>query len=143
MQPVLIYFIVFAIFKGLVKDRLKKHLFFAKLTIKHTTSVYFYSFNGIICSQCEPEGFRRITYFIDKPEIQSKFQCKIRASKKKYPHLLSNGKLIQKKTTKDTHWVLWEDSIPKSCFYLLLSILSNVILSATLSTKARKKRPPK
>ena len=55
----------------------KKH----QLTIKHTTSVYqktepmgLYSFNGIICSQCEPEGFRRITYFIDKPEIQSKFQ---------------------------------------------------------------------
>ena len=101
----------------------KKHL----LTIKNTTLVYqktepmgLYSFNGVIYSQCEPEGFRKITYFIDKPEIQTKFQCKIRASKKKYPYLLSNGNLIQKKTTKDTHWALWEDNIPKSCYLFAL-----------------------
>ena len=79
-----------------------------------------YSFNGVIYSQCEPEGFRKITYFIDRPEIQSKFQCKIRASKKKYPYLLSNGNLIQKKTAQDTHWALWEDKIPKSCYLFAL-----------------------
>ncbi len=101
----------------------KKHL----LTIKNTTLVYqktepmgLYSFNRVIYSQCEPEGFRKITYFIDRPEIQSKFQCKIRASKKKYPYLLSNGNLIQKKTVKDNHWVLWEDKIPKSCYLFAL-----------------------
>ena len=122
----------------------KKH----QLTIKHTTSVYqktepmgLYSFNGIICSQCEPEGFRRITYFIDKPEIQSKFQCKIRASKKKYPHLLSNGKLIQKKTTKDTHWVLWEDSIPKSCY--LFALVAGKFYQQNAEYKSKKKKTTK
>ena len=80
----------------------KKHI----LTIKNTTLVYqktepmgLYSFNGVIYSQCEPEGFRKITYFIDRPEIQSKFQCKIRASKKKYPYLLSNGNLDSKENS--------------------------------------------
>lgn len=54
-----------------------------------------YQSSGNFCTQCEAEGFRRITFFLDRPDVMSKYTVKIVAEKKKYPVLLSNGNLIK------------------------------------------------
>ena len=71
---------------------------------------------GIYCTQCEPEGFRRITYYLDHPDVMAKFKVTIRADKKKYPVRLSNGNLIEE--TDD--YVVWEDPFAKPCYLFAL-----------------------
>ena len=69
-----------------------------------------YLSSGMFCTQCEAQGFRRITYFPDRPDVMSTYTVKLIADKKKYPILLSNGNLIDKGDTNDgTHWALWQD----------------------------------
>ena len=60
-----------------------------------------YESNGIITTQCEAEGFRRITYYPDRPDILSKYKVRIEASKIDYPLLLSNGNITKKNTLKN------------------------------------------
>ena len=80
-----------------------------------------YKSGGIFCTQNEPEGFRRITYYIDRPDVMAKFTTKIIADKKKYPILLSNGNLIdQGNLSEGRHWVLWEDPFKKPCYLYAL-----------------------
>lgn len=80
-----------------------------------------YRSGGIWCTQNEPEGFRRITYFIDRPDIMTKFTTKIIASKERCPVLLSNGNLRGTATLDNgKHLVLWEDPIPKPCYLFAL-----------------------
>lgn len=74
-----------------------------------------------IYTRCEPEGFREITYFIDKPENFVTFTSKITAPKE-FIHLLSNGELVKKGIKKNQHWVIWEDLIPKPCYLFSLVI---------------------
>jgi aminopeptidase N len=54
-----------------------------------------YVSKGIFCTQCEAEGFRRITYFLDRPDVLAVYTTRIEADKTKYPTLLSNGNLIE------------------------------------------------
>ncbi|MFN7098116.1 MAG: aminopeptidase N, partial [Gammaproteobacteria bacterium] len=54
-----------------------------------------YISNDIFCTQCEAHGFRRITYFLDRPDVMTLFTTKIIADKQRYPQLLSNGNLIE------------------------------------------------
>ncbi|OGT08764.1 MAG: hypothetical protein A2V89_00200 [Gammaproteobacteria bacterium RBG_16_37_9] len=73
------------------------------------------------CTQNEPHGFRAITYFIDRPDILTKFTTTIIADQSKYPVLLSNGNLInQEKLTNNLHQVIWEDPFPKSSYLFAL-----------------------
>lgn len=73
------------------------------------------------CTQCEPHGFRRITYYIDRPDVMSRFTTTITADKKKYPTLLSNGNLIEKKDLgQGRHWVHWEDPSLKPAYLFAL-----------------------
>ena len=79
-----------------------------------------YKSGGIFCTQNEPEGMRKITYYIDRPDVMAKFTTKIIADKK-YPILLSNGNLIDKgELPKNRHWVLWEDPFKKPCYLYAL-----------------------
>jgi aminopeptidase N len=74
-----------------------------------------------LCTQCEPEGFRRITYFIDRPDIMATYRTRIVADKFKYPFLLSNGNRIgQGDLTKGRHWAQWEDPFRKPCYLFAL-----------------------
>lgn len=69
------------------------------------------------CTQCEAEGFRRITYYFDRPDVLSRFTTTITANKQQYPYLLSNGNLIEKRDLEDgRHWVHWEDPSLKPCY---------------------------
>ena len=80
-----------------------------------------YQSNGNYCTQCEAEGFRRITYFPDRPDVMSHYSVAISADKKRYPILLSNGNLIEEKELPDNrHWVLWEDPSLKPCYLFAL-----------------------
>lgn len=77
----------------------------------------FYRSGPQLCTQCEPEGFRRITYFIDRPDVMAKFSTRMIADKKKYPHLLSNGNKIESGNLPDgRHWVQWEDPFKKPSY---------------------------
>lgn len=80
-----------------------------------------YRSGGIWCTQNEPEGFRRITYFIDRPDVMSRFTTKIIANKEKCPVLLSNGNLRGTAILDNgKHLALWEDPIPKPCYLFAL-----------------------
>lgn len=77
----------------------------------------FYASGEQLCTQCEAEGFRRITYFIDRPDVMAKFKTKMIAEKKRYPYLLSNGNLIGRgELSEGRHWVEWEDPFRKPCY---------------------------
>ena len=80
-----------------------------------------YESNGIITTQCEAEGFRRISYHSDRPDILSKYKVRIEANKEDYPVLLSNGNLIKTIELKDKrHAVIWEDPYPKPSYLFAL-----------------------
>ncbi|MDD5052544.1 MAG: aminopeptidase N [Sulfuricurvum sp.] len=80
-----------------------------------------YRSGGIWCTQNEPEGFRRITYFIDRPDVMAKFTTKIIANQESCPILLSNGNLRGVATLDNgKHLALWEDPIPKPCYLFAL-----------------------
>lgn len=74
-----------------------------------------------ICTQCEAEGFRQITYMLDRPDVLAKYRTKITACKSKYPYLLSNGNRIAQGELDDgRHWVEWEDPFFKPSYLFAL-----------------------
>ncbi|MDC1173960.1 aminopeptidase N [Bacteriovoracaceae bacterium] len=80
-----------------------------------------YKSGDIFCTQNEPEGFRRITYFMDRPDVMAKFTTKIIADKKLFPTLLSNGNLVgEGDLDNGRHWVEWEDPFLKPAYLYAL-----------------------
>ena len=80
-----------------------------------------YRSNHLFCTQCEAEGFRRITYFPDRPDVLATYTTRISADKKQYPVLLSNGNLVDSGSTPDgRHWVVWHDPFKKPSYLFAL-----------------------
>ena len=79
-----------------------------------------YLSNGNFCTQCEAEGFRYITYYLDRPDVMSVFSTEIHASKKACPLLLSNGNRIDSGEDGTRHWVSWQDPYPKPAYLFAL-----------------------
>ena len=80
-----------------------------------------YKSGDIFCTQCEPEGFRRITPYLDRPDVMSVFTTTVIADKKSYPVLLSNGNKIQCHDSFDErHGVTWHDPHPKPSYLFAL-----------------------
>ncbi len=80
-----------------------------------------YRSNGLFCTQCEAEGFRRITLFPDRPDVLSLYTTRISADQKKYPILLSNGNLVAEGSTDDRrHWAEWNDPFKKPSYLFAL-----------------------
>ncbi len=76
-----------------------------------------YRSSGVYCTQCEPEGFRRMTYFPDRPDVLSTYKVRIEADKQLLPVLLSNGNLIEKgELENNRHYVVWEDPHKKPSY---------------------------
>ncbi|QHA85826.1 aminopeptidase N [Serratia rhizosphaerae] len=74
-----------------------------------------------LCTQCESEGFRHITYYLDRPDVLARFTTRITADKQRYPFLLSNGNRIAEGELDDgRHWVQWQDPFPKPCYLFAL-----------------------
>jgi len=79
-----------------------------------------YVSRGMYCTQCEAEGFRRITFFPDRPDVLSRFTTTVRADKTRYPLLLSNGNPVAQGDAGNRHWVTWEDPFAKPCYLFAL-----------------------
>lgn len=84
-----------------------------------------YKSASMFCTQCEAEGFRRITYYLDRPDVMTLFTTRIEAEKQRYPILLSNGNLLEHGDLPDDpsgnrHFVVWSDPFPKPCYLFAL-----------------------
>ncbi|QFY43192.1 aminopeptidase N [Candidatus Methylospira mobilis] len=80
-----------------------------------------YLSTNMLCTQCEAEGFRKITYYPDRPDVMARFSVLLIADKEKYPVLLSNGNQVSSGELKhNRHWVKWEDPFPKPCYLFAL-----------------------
>jgi aminopeptidase N len=77
----------------------------------------FYRSGGTWCTQCEPEGFRRITYYLDRPDVLARFRVTMSADKAMAPVLLANGNLVDSGEYEDgTHFAVWDDPFPKPAY---------------------------
>ncbi|MCP4988460.1 MAG: aminopeptidase N [Colwellia sp.] len=73
------------------------------------------------CTQCEAEGFRRISYYLDRPDVMAIFTTKVIADKGLYPYLLSNGNKVDAgDLANNKHFVTWHDPFPKPCYLFAL-----------------------
>jgi aminopeptidase N len=98
-----------------------------------------YQSQGTYCTQCEAEGFRRITFFQDRPDVLSTFSVRIEADKKQYPVLLSNGNLIESGELADgRHYTVWNDPFPKPCYLFALVAGDLVRIADTFTTMSGK-----
>ena len=90
---------------------------------KNTSLEGLYLSSGMLTTQCEAEGFRRISYHPDRPDVLSKYSVRIEAERSLYPVLLSNGnekysgRLVN---NDDRHEIIWEDPFPKPCYLFAL-----------------------
>jgi aminopeptidase N len=86
-----------------------------------------YISSGVFCTQCEPEGFRRITYFLDRPDVLARYRVTIRADRARYPTLLSNGNRVASGELADgRHYAIWQDPFPKPT-YLFALVAGNLV----------------
>ena len=88
---------------------------------KNTSLMGLYVSRGNFFTQCEAEGFRKITYYQDRPDVMARYRVTLRARKVDYPVLLSNGNLIAKEDLADGwHSAIWEDPFPKPSYLFAL-----------------------
>ena len=88
---------------------------------KNTQLSGLYVSQGTFFTQCEAEGFRRITYFLDRPDVMASYTVTLRADKAKYPVLLSNGNLVEQGNLEDgRHFAKWVDPHKKPCYLFAL-----------------------
>ncbi|MFY8119573.1 MAG: M1 family aminopeptidase, partial [Roseateles sp.] len=88
---------------------------------KNTALSGLYTSGGGFFTQCEAEGFRRITYFLDRPDVMAVYTVTLRADKKKYPVLLSNGNLLETgELDNGRHFAKWHDPFPKPSYLFAL-----------------------
>ncbi|MDD5585955.1 MAG: aminopeptidase N [Alphaproteobacteria bacterium] len=88
---------------------------------KNTALSGLYAAGPMLVTQCEAEGFRRITFYPDRPDVLATFTATIRADKKRYPVLLANGNRVKSGMEgKGRHFVTWKDPFPKPCYLFAL-----------------------
>lgn len=96
-----------------------------------------YQSGDALCTQCEAEGFRHITWYLDRPDVLARFTTKIIADKSKYPFLLSNGnRVAQGELENGRHWVQWQDPFPKPCYLFALVAGDFDVLRDTFTTRS-------
>ena len=99
-----------------------------------------YASGGMLCTQCEAEGFRRITFFPDRPDVLSTWRVRMRGDKAAFPVLLSNGNCTAKGEGADgTHWAEWHDPWPKPAYLFALvagQLVANRAQFTTMSGRA-------
>ena len=98
-----------------------------------------YLSSGNFCTQCEAEGFRRITFYPDRPDVLARFKTRIEANAAKYPVLLSNGNLVDRgELEHGYHFVEWEDPFPKPSYLFALVAGNFVCQQDKFTTKSGK-----
>ncbi|AFT86842.1 aminopeptidase N [Paraburkholderia phenoliruptrix] len=107
----------------------------------NTTLSGLYVSSGNFFTQCEAEGFRRITYFLDRPDVMSTYTVTLRASKADYPVLLSNGNLLEEGDLPDgRHFARWEDPFRKPSYLFALVAGKLVALEERVKTGSGKEK---
>ena len=87
----------------------------------NSTLMGLYLSSGVYCTQCEPEGFRRITYFLDRPDVLSIYTVRMEAPEQTAPVLLANGNMIESgKLDGGKHYAVWHDPFPKPSYLFAL-----------------------
>ncbi|PHR29069.1 MAG: aminopeptidase N [Desulfotalea sp.] len=130
--------------KGLVLSNLE-----SSFTLEIETVIYpqknsslegLYRSSGNYCTQCEAEGFRKITYYADRPDVLTIFTTRIEADKKQCPVMLSNGNLLETgELIGDRHFAVWEDPFAKPCYLFALVAGQLVSLNDQFTTKSGRK----
>jgi aminopeptidase N len=96
-----------------------------------------YLSSGAYCTQCEAEGFRKITYYLDRPDVLATFDVTITANQQAFPMLLANGnKVASGSDTKGRHWVKWQDPFKKPCYLFALVAGDFDLLKDTFTTQS-------
>ncbi|KRA55753.1 aminopeptidase N [Devosia sp. Root635] len=107
-----------------VEPPLRRFVLETEVTIQpegNTRLMGLYRSSGTWCTQCEPEGFRRITYYLDRPDNLAVFKVRMTAPRDVAPVLLANGNLIDKGDAGDgMHYAVWEDPFPKPAYLFAL-----------------------
>ena len=104
---------------------------------KNTQLSGLYVSQGTFFTQCEAEGFRRITYFLDRPDVMASFQVTLRADKAQYPVLLSNGNLVEQgELDGGRHFAKWVDPHKKPCYLFALVAGKLVAREQKIRTRA-------
>jgi aminopeptidase N len=99
-----------------------------------------YKTSGNYCTQCEAVGFRRITYFLDRPDVMSKYTVRVEADKELYPVLLSNGNETGRGVLPGgRHWASFEDPFKKPCYLFALVAASLQVVKSEFITKSGRK----
>ncbi|MBL0710666.1 MAG: aminopeptidase N, partial [Colwellia sp.] len=92
------------------------------------------------CTQCEAEGFRRISYYLDRPDVMATFTTKVIGDKSLYPYLLSNGnKIDQGILANNKHFATWHDPFPKPCYLFALVAGKFDLLTDSYTTSSGRK----
>ena len=87
---------------------------------QNTSLEGLYKSRTMFCTQCEAEGFRKISFYLDRPDVMSVFTVRVEAESARYPVLLSNGNLVEEGANDDRHWTVWEDPFPKPSYLFAL-----------------------
>jgi aminopeptidase N len=100
----------------------------------NTKLMGLYESNGLLCTQCEAEGFRRITFFPDRPDVLSRYSVRMEADKDRFPVLLANGDPVDKGDCPGgRHYALWRDPFPKPC-YLFAMVAGDLVANRDIFT---------
>src|SRR6266446_4208637 len=106
---------------------------------RNTALSGLYLSGGNFCTQCEPEGFRRITYFIDRPDVMARYTTTIIADKSRCPVLLANGNPVERgETDARRHWAKWVDPHPKPSYLFALVAGDLVAVEDRFTTRSGK-----
>jgi aminopeptidase N len=113
---------------------------------RNTALSGLYISGGNFCTQCEPEGFRRITYFLDRPDVMARYSVTIRADKGRFPVLLSNGNPAGAGDLPDgrpngRHWAKWVDPHPKPSYLFALVAGDLVAIEDSFTTRSGRTVP--
>ena len=100
----------------------------------NTTLMGLYASGGMLCTQCEAEGFRRIMFFPDRPDVLSTYSVRMSGPKAAFPILLCNGNEVARGEDGDNHWAQWHDPWPKPSYLFALVAGDLVANSGTFTT---------
>ncbi|QWD64792.1 aminopeptidase N [Polynucleobacter sp. MWH-UH2A] len=108
---------------------------------KNTSLMGLYVSNGNFFTQCEAEGFRKITYFLDRPDVMARYRVTLQAPEAQYPVLLSNGNLLkEEKLPNGWHSATWEDPFPKPSYLFALVAGKLECIEETITTSSGAKK---
>ena len=104
---------------------------------KNTALEGLYVSNHIFCTQCEAEGFRKITYFLDRPDVMARYRTRIEADQSAYPVLLANGNKVDAgERPGGRHYAVWEDPFPKPAYLFALVAGDLAVLEDSFVTRS-------